>query len=73
MAEYIRFRLTSAKLGVTMALAALIGGVADRAQAQSAAPGKPAPLFVNRNPERPLVLGCPGIFKPGKPKSDIGV
>ncbi len=46
MAEYIRFRLTSAKLGVTMALAALIGGVADRAQAQSAAPGKPAPLFV---------------------------
>ncbi len=48
MAEYIRFRLTSAKLGVTMALAALIGGVADQAQAQSqsAAPGKPAPLFV---------------------------
>ncbi len=48
MAEYIRFRLTSAKIGVTMALAALIGGVADRAQAQSqsAAPGKPAPLFV---------------------------
>ena len=46
MAEYIRFRLTSAKLGVTMALAALIGGVADRAEAQSASSSKPPALFV---------------------------
>ncbi len=31
MAEYIRFRFTAAKVGVTMALAALIAGIAERA------------------------------------------
>jgi hypothetical protein len=32
MAEYIRFRLTAAKVGVTMALAALIAGIAEKAR-----------------------------------------
>jgi hypothetical protein len=36
MAEYIKFRLTAAKAGVTLALAALIAGIAERAQAAPA-------------------------------------
>jgi hypothetical protein len=36
MAEYIRFRLSAAKVGASMALLALIGGVAERAQAKPA-------------------------------------
>ena len=35
MAEYIKFRVTAAKAGVTLALMALIAGVTDRAQASS--------------------------------------
>jgi hypothetical protein len=34
MAEYIKFRLTAAKVGVTMALLGLIAGLADRAQSK---------------------------------------
>jgi hypothetical protein len=35
MAEYIKFRLSAAKVGVSMALLALLGGLADRAKAAS--------------------------------------
>ena len=35
MAEYIKFRVTAAKAGVTLALMALIAGITDRAQASS--------------------------------------
>lgn len=38
MAEYIRFRLNAAKIGVSMALLALIAGVADKAKANASAP-----------------------------------
>jgi hypothetical protein len=41
MAEYIKFRLTAAKVGVTMAFLALLAGVTDRAQA-AATPPPPA-------------------------------
>lgn len=34
MAEYIRFRLNAAKLSVSMAFVALLGGLAARANAQ---------------------------------------
>ncbi len=38
MAEYIKFRLNAAKVGVSMALLALIGGLAERAQASGTPP-----------------------------------
>jgi hypothetical protein len=46
MAEYIRFRMTAAKAGVTMALAALVAGVTERAQARSQSRGSQAGFFV---------------------------
>ncbi len=46
MADYIKFRLTTAKVGVTMALAALITGVAEKAHASSASASNSPPLFV---------------------------
>ncbi len=46
MAEYIRFRMTAAKAGATMALAALIAGVAERAHASAPARGQEAGFFV---------------------------
>jgi hypothetical protein len=47
MAEFIRFRLTSAKVGVIMALGALIGGVADRAGAATGGSGGTPPPLLN--------------------------
>jgi hypothetical protein len=44
MAEYIKFRLTAAKVGVTMAFLALLAGLTDRAQA--AAPPPPPANFL---------------------------
>jgi hypothetical protein len=38
MAEYVRYRVTAAKLGVTMALLGLIGGLAERAQGKQSRP-----------------------------------
>ena len=35
MADYIRFRLVAARLGVSMAFFALLAGIAERAQAAS--------------------------------------
>jgi hypothetical protein len=39
MAEYVRYRVTAAKVGVTMALLGLISGLAERAQGKQSRPG----------------------------------
>src|ERR1700738_475216 len=50
MAEYVRYRVTAAKVGVTMALLGLISGVAERAQAkQTRAPDKSKSVGCGRN------------------------
>lgn len=47
MAEYVKFRLSAAKVGVTMALAALVAGAVERAGAgASSLHVRPAALFV---------------------------
>jgi hypothetical protein len=39
MAEYVRFRMAAARVGASMALLALVAGVADKARAASHPPG----------------------------------
>jgi hypothetical protein len=50
MAEYIKFRLTAAKVGVSMALMALIAGIAEKVQSSPAqVQARPAAQFLNLN------------------------
>jgi hypothetical protein len=56
MAEYIRFRLTTAKVGVTMALMALIAGLAEKAKPASAKTPSSGVSFFN-NVSNPLAGG----------------
>jgi hypothetical protein len=73
VAEYIKFRLTAAKVGVSMALLGVIAGLADRAQSKtryatasfvSKHKGEPIPLTVVLSDLQKLNTACTGTHIP---------